>query len=171
MKSLDWYPWYWRRWAGSRRVLRMTLAERGLYRELLDQCWNVGSVPDDPDEVAELVFGAPAETANAWPAVRRMFARRDDGRLYYPEMSELRQRQLDRYDAAVESGRKGGLARASKAASRLPQATLKQKSRIETTLNSRATRPRPSGGGGPVAISAITHEAYPPGHLMNEAVQ
>ena len=107
-EPLAWYPWYWHRWQRSRRVLRLTLAARGLYRELLDECWRVGRIPDDPNAIAALTFADEQDVLRAWPTVRPFFAVRPDGDLYHPDMADLRQHQLQRHAAQVLNGRKGG---------------------------------------------------------------
>ena len=41
------YPWYIADWRASETRLSLTLAQRGLYRELLDYCYMEGSLPED----------------------------------------------------------------------------------------------------------------------------
>lgn len=65
-------PWFHGDWQGSHRVRKLTLAERGLYRELLDLVWREGSVPDDMEEVAHLIGARFSEVRPAWDAARSL---------------------------------------------------------------------------------------------------
>lgn len=67
------YQWFTRDWFGSSRVRRMNLAERGLYREMLDWQHEDGSVPDDPEQVSSMVGVPLADVEACWPRVRAMF--------------------------------------------------------------------------------------------------
>jgi hypothetical protein len=51
----------------------MTLAERGLYREMLDWQFEDGALPDDPVEIAAMVGAPVADVEACWPKVRAMF--------------------------------------------------------------------------------------------------
>ena len=46
--SLPWYRWYAGDWLGSPTRLDMSLAERGMYRDLLDWHYAEGSIPAAP---------------------------------------------------------------------------------------------------------------------------
>jgi len=51
----------------------MTYIERGLYRDLLDECWAEGGIPDDIEELAD-ICGCPVDVmANAWQVLSRCF--------------------------------------------------------------------------------------------------
>lgn len=157
IQKLAWYPWEHEAWRGSRRVLRLSLAARGLYRELLDECWRAGSVPDDPEAIAEAVFRPVSEVRRVWPAVRSFFEHRPDGRLYSERIRDLRREQEIKHRKAVENGRKGGRPKTKTKATLKPTETI----RVETTLTTGATRPRPLGGGGPVALPQVVGSILP----------
>lgn len=101
-KALPWYKWFPADWRGSRKVQRMGLAERGLYRELLDECYEKGSIPADPDEIAELMGMDLAEITPYLPVVLRCF-RPDDatGRLCNPKIEDIREEQMERRTAMI----------------------------------------------------------------------
>lgn len=63
-------------WRASRPVQRMTWAQRGMYREMLDEQRDKGSLPDDPRACAELLGGTPEEWLEHWPVLRRNFVDR-----------------------------------------------------------------------------------------------
>ena len=52
------YPWYLDDWFASETRASFNLAERGLYREMLDFCWYYGSLPPDVKLLAKLVLFA-----------------------------------------------------------------------------------------------------------------
>jgi hypothetical protein len=59
-EALPYYRWHWRDYRANRKVQRMTYVERGLYRELLDECWAEGFISDDLGALAE-VCGCPRD--------------------------------------------------------------------------------------------------------------
>jgi hypothetical protein len=63
-------------WRASRPVQRMTWAQRGMYREMLDEQRDKGSLPDCPRACAELLGGTEAEWIEHWPVLRRNFVDR-----------------------------------------------------------------------------------------------
>ncbi len=163
--NLDWYPWYWRRFAGSPRTQRMSLAAEGLYRRMLDLQWKLGAVPDSPEAVAELIAKPASQVRAAWPAARRQFDIRPDGHLSNATLAGILLEQQAKHERRVKSGRKGGHAKASSNA----RALLSNREEKNTSLNYGATRPRPVGGGGPVAVAevlaAVPDPASPAGRL------
>jgi hypothetical protein len=52
-KPLPYLRWFVTDYRASRNANRLTWQERGLYRELLDECWIEGSIPDDLPRLAE----------------------------------------------------------------------------------------------------------------------
>ena len=73
MRPLPYYKWHWLEWRGSRTVQRMSYIERGLYRELLDECWSEGGIPDDIDALAE-ICGCPSDVMeSAWQVLSKCF--------------------------------------------------------------------------------------------------
>lgn len=59
MSAPEWYSWYVQNWRESRRVRLLSWAERGIYRELIDEQFVSGPLPEDPATVARMI-GAPA---------------------------------------------------------------------------------------------------------------
>ena len=162
--KLDWYPWYWQLYAGSPRTQRMTLAAEGLYRRMLDLQWKLGAVPDSPDAVADLIAKPAAQIRRSWASARRQFDVRPDGQLSNATLARIRAEQEAKHERRVKAGRNGGRLKAQAAqrlasnAIAMPSNAVAMPSNREeknTSLNYRATRPRPSGGGGPVAVSEI----------------
>jgi len=73
MRPLPYYKWYWLDWRGNRTVQRMNYIERGLYRELLDECWSEGGIPNDIEMLAD-ICGCPCDVmADAWQVLSKCF--------------------------------------------------------------------------------------------------
>ena len=114
-EPLKYYPWHWRDFRASRKVQRMNYIERGLYRELLDECWAVGFIPNDLDELAD-ICGCPKQVlADAWQVLSKCFIERD-GVLINDKLDSLRT-DTDKLRATrAAAGRAGALAKADKQA-------------------------------------------------------
>ncbi|HEX7766726.1 MAG TPA: hypothetical protein VF443_08425, partial [Nitrospira sp.] len=57
-------------WRGSNAIKRMSMAERGVYLEMLFEQWDKRILADDPQAVAEAIATTPeqiAEVLAAWP--------------------------------------------------------------------------------------------------------
>lgn len=72
-EPLPYYRWYWKDWRANRRVQKLSWVQRGAYRELLDECWAEGSIPDDPHKLADIVGCSAAEMREMWPALKSFF--------------------------------------------------------------------------------------------------
>jgi len=84
------YQWYVKDWRSSRKVQLMTFQQRGMYREMLDEQWEEFSLPDSPDEVAELLGGPIADWRRHWPKLRACFTVLEDGRLQNERLEKVR---------------------------------------------------------------------------------
>lgn len=125
--ELSWYPWYVKDWRSNRKVARMNALERGIYRELLDECWIEGSFADDPEEIAEIAHCTRAEVDVAWPNLWRSFSQRPDGRWVNDKIVRVHMAQLEALARQRDAGRKGGKNRVANLKGTLshPQASLK----------------------------------------------
>lgn len=128
--SLDWYKWFPARWQASRKVQRMTLAERGLYHEMLDEAWNKGPLPDDPARVADMLGLGTDEVMPCWARVRMAWVETEGG-ITSPFLEEIRE-QVGAY-----LGRQSAAGRASAAARAAAKATAVGE--IPTTVNHGST--------------------------------
>lgn len=73
-RGLPYYRWYVADYRASRAVQRMDYIVRGLYRELLDECWVEGAIPDDAEKLAD-ICGCPVDVmANAWKVLKPRFS-------------------------------------------------------------------------------------------------
>lgn len=117
-KPLPYLRWYVADYRASRRVQRLSWQERGIYRELLDECWIEGSIPDDVDRLAEIAGCPTGVMAEAWKNLRPMFTPIEgmDGMYLTSRRLEIERSDDDAYRVKMaNAGRKGGLAKASKA--------------------------------------------------------
>lgn len=90
LQPLGWYQWNPTQWQGSRKVQRMSWAARGLYRELMDECWIKGSVPSTVNGIAELFEVDSSEIEPLLPQIIRCFDVLEDGTMISPFIEELR---------------------------------------------------------------------------------
>ncbi len=89
-QPLPWYQWNPTQWQGSRKVQRMSWAARGLYRELMDECWIKGSVPSTVNGIADLFEVDSTEIEPLLPQILRCFDIQEDGSMTSPFIEEIR---------------------------------------------------------------------------------
>ena len=94
-------PWYPRDFSSSTRT--WPLLARAVYRELLDAQWDiggsdVGTLPDDEEELRQLVRATPSEWRAAWRFVECKFPRVEGGRRN-PRLEAHRQVAINEYQA------------------------------------------------------------------------
>lgn len=113
LKPLPYYKWFWQDFRASRTVQRMTYTQRGLYRDLLDECWAEGSIPCDVESMAE-ICGCPVEVmADAWQVLSRCFTKKGGSLVNIRLDSERTEKDSQRVNR-IESGKLGGLAKLAK---------------------------------------------------------
>lgn len=104
------YPWYTSDWILSETRLGMNLAERGLYRDLIDFAYEHGSIPSCRVQLMRISCTTRREFERAWPKVREQFEERD-GRLYNEKVTNIRNKLQAYRDAMVNAGRKAAAQR------------------------------------------------------------
>jgi uncharacterized protein YdaU (DUF1376 family) len=110
LKPLPYYKWFWQDFRANRTVQRMSYVERGLYRELLDECWVEGSIPDSIELMAD-ICGCPVDVmTDAWQVLSKCFVLLD-GRLHNEKMDSMRTEKDHERVARQVAGRKGGSAK------------------------------------------------------------
>lgn len=109
---LPYYRWHWQDYRANRTVQRMSYIERGLYRELLDECWAEGFIVDDIKTMAEICACPVDVMASAWQALSKCFAPAGENILVNPRMDRERtEKDQERATRAIV-GKTGGLAKA-----------------------------------------------------------
>jgi uncharacterized protein YdaU (DUF1376 family) len=100
-------PWFPRDFASSTRG--WSLLERGLYRELLDASWDLGSLPTDETQLKRITGVTDAEWRKAWPLVRSKF-RECGSELVNDRLEEHRAEALAFHLAKSRAGKAGARA-------------------------------------------------------------
>lgn len=94
LAPLPYYKWFWQRWRANRNVQRMRLADRGAYRELIDECWAEGFIPDDVAALADICGCEVEEMSEVWPRIKARFYETQPGR-YTNRALEDQRTELD----------------------------------------------------------------------------
>lgn len=105
------YPWYPADWRGSEVVATMTIEERGLYRELLDFCWEIGDLPESQDSLRKLARAEKSEWKRCWPKIEQLFPIGPDGRRHNPKVDERRGELTRWHEGRREAGKRGAAKR------------------------------------------------------------
>lgn len=108
LEPLPYYKWLWRDWRSNRRVQRMSWAAKGLYRDLLDEQWAEGSIPNDIHDLADICGCPTAVMQQYWPEIEQCFDEREDGRLINAKMENQRTDLDAKRIKQSDAGRKGG---------------------------------------------------------------
>jgi len=106
-------------WRGSRSVGRMSMAERGVYLEMMIEQWLRRTLPDNVEEIADAIAITAeqnAEVVAAWPVVRRKFITDASGRILNVKVEQVRRKQRANLRERREAGRLAGKASAAKRA-------------------------------------------------------
>jgi uncharacterized protein YdaU (DUF1376 family) len=107
LRPLPYYKWFWQDWRANRKAQRMSYIERGLYRELLDECWVEGFIPNDISILAE-ICGCPDEVmADAWQVLESCFELVDDKYINKKMESMRTEKDTERLIKSL-NGKKGG---------------------------------------------------------------
>lgn len=113
LHPLPWYQWRWQQFRLSRKVGRMDYIQRGLYRDLLDEQWEKGSVSGNVEDMAD-ICGCPVDVmASAWQVIIKCFDL-VDGRYINATLEEQRTVKDRQRVQRQEAGRKGGEAKAQR---------------------------------------------------------
>jgi len=150
LEPLPYYKWLWRDWRLSRSVARMHYIARGFFRELLDEQWAEGSIPDDDRELAEICGCPVAVLREYWPEIAPRFEVREDGRLVNLKLERLRTELDEKRIKYVESGRRSA---ASKSMTRKRHSTIVQPSLAIANIDRGRDREETEGEGEPEARS------------------
>lgn len=105
---LPYYKWLVLDYRASRNANALGYVARGLYRELLDECWLEGQIPDDLAKLATICRCPLSVMHRHWPTLRSMFVPVDglDGMLLQNAKMEMQRTELDamRVKRAVAGG-------------------------------------------------------------------
>lgn len=142
--ALPYYRWYVADYRGSLRVQVLSWEARAIYRELLDEMWRSGFVPNDVRQIAAIARVPLPVVREHWKAVRSLLIEVKDsrGQLLTSERLEAERGESDRLRAdKARAGRAGGLKRAKN------QATLSTAKLVEQLEQSKAVQAAGSAAG------------------------
>lgn len=109
------YPWYVADWQRSETRFRLTLEGRAIYRELLDYCWQNGSLPSDERHLAKIADCTVAQLRKNWAVFGKVFILKGD-RYENERVISERERLINWRESRRLGGRRGAETRARKAA-------------------------------------------------------
>ncbi len=95
-------PWYPRDFASSTRG--WPLIARGIYRELLDAQWDLGSLPVDPKRLQAIAGASDEEWRIAWPEIESKFPLVEASR-QNPKLEEHRSKSHELYEKRAQGAR------------------------------------------------------------------
>jgi len=73
-----WHRWFHGRWLLSASRIMNTLETRGLYRDLLDMCYQEGCIPDNREALIRIAACSAEEFDRAWPSIKAKFVPHPD---------------------------------------------------------------------------------------------
>lgn len=88
---LPYYKFWWQRWMASSRVKRLTMEEQGYYLALLNLDWAADGLPEDLDELMDLLPRKATEDRIVSKIRDTFFAQRPDGTWSHDEMESQRE--------------------------------------------------------------------------------
>jgi hypothetical protein len=119
-KPLGYYPWHVNDYRSSRNANGLPWEARAILREVLDEIWLEGSVPDDITEIAAIARVPIEVVAKHWALIRDKMLKPlpgMDGMLLTNSRLEIERTAADRRRVKLaNAGRLGGLAKAGKVA-------------------------------------------------------
>lgn len=111
-QRLPYLPWYAGDFLSATRGWSVTA--RGVYRELLDVQWGMGSVPAEPKRLREMIGATASEWRMAWPLVEGKFPVGTDGLRRNPRLEIHREKARQVSVKRAEAGRRGGQSKAER---------------------------------------------------------
>lgn len=104
------FPWYPDDWYGKETWLLMSCEERGIYRELLDHCYQEGSLPNSEAILQRRTSATDEEWQRSSGKPLAQF-REVDGCLRHHKVDEIRERLLGWREQKSEAGKRSVQAR------------------------------------------------------------
>lgn len=117
-QSLPMLPWFPAAFMSSTRGWSVTA--RGIYRELIDAQWDLGTVPADPEALRKLIGATPAEW-KSWQLVEPKFPIGADGLRRNSNLEKIRRKSLTLADRRRRGADKTNSKRWRARVTRLPE--------------------------------------------------
>jgi uncharacterized protein YdaU (DUF1376 family) len=126
---MPYMKWYVNDHRANRKVQNLGYIAEGLFRQLLDEIWLEGWIPDDLPRLAEICRCPISVMAKQWPKLKPMFTPIDglDGQLLTNRRLDAERSEQDRKRAMRAAfGRLGGVAKAFRTTDMLANAGKSQ---------------------------------------------
>lgn len=108
MACLPYFKFYPGDWLSSGSVRTMSPEARGVYFDLLAVAWQEGGIPADPSTLAGWLGLTPRRFQKVWAEIQGRWESNGNGLLVNPRMERERSEAMQRHEARVKAGRKGG---------------------------------------------------------------
>lgn len=110
-KERDGYYWDVIDYRKSRKVRLMNHEARGVYRDILDEIWLHGPIPNDVDKIAVLINTPPDVVLRVWHQIHDcLVPTKHDPDLFTSERIEIERKRRDDYrKQKIEAGHNGGV--------------------------------------------------------------
>jgi uncharacterized protein YdaU (DUF1376 family) len=155
------YPWYIADWRESETRIRLSLAERALYREMLDYCYLEGSLPSDPVQLSRICGCSVNEVRRHFEVVSCLFCKEGD-RLTHAKVTEVRAK-LDAYHKQKShAGAASGRTRRQQAIERQTNGRSTGVEPSPAPAPAPSPDPEPEPTLEPVAAATVALEVVPP---------
>jgi uncharacterized protein YdaU (DUF1376 family) len=108
------YPWYIADWRESETRQKLSLAERGLYRELLDYCYAEGNLPANRKLLGSIAGATGKQLRYNLEAVLKLFDLKETAngpRYFHKKVDEVRSKLLNYHQKQAHAGVLSGQAR------------------------------------------------------------
>jgi hypothetical protein len=106
-KDLAFYEWRFGAWRTSATRDMLDATGRGIYRELLDQCYAQGEFPSDPTYICRVCACTMDQYETAWKVISKHFVKGKNGALH-SKKADLVRRQYAAYVDGQRKRRLGG---------------------------------------------------------------
>lgn len=106
MPELPYVNFYCSDWLGDSKVRKMPLEARAVHIDLLCHAWNLGSIPADKDECAQMLGVPKRKLAALWPKVAPCWESDSNGGFVNARLEREREKQQAKRNAR-KSGSNG----------------------------------------------------------------
>lgn len=161
-RVLPYYRFYVLDFRASRNVSRLSYVERGLYRDLIDECWIEGGIPDDIPRLAD-ICGCPVKVMRgAWANLAKFFEPIEGhaGQLSSARLECERTEQDSRRTQASLAGKRSAEARATPR--ERPSTTVERESTSSSSSSSSSIAKQSSSSNGPLVTQAAEQPTAQP---------
>jgi uncharacterized protein YdaU (DUF1376 family) len=143
LRPLGYYRWHWQVARADRRWQSLSWYQRGALRELFEECWVEGGVPDKAAELALIVRCTLSEMNEMWAVLRPFFqVIVSPGVLTNKRIERERTQKDSERVVRIHSGRRGGRAKASAQLDLLARASPQSSDDQRHLPDSAAKRPK-----------------------------